>query len=458
MGARGLVPLVALAWCALVYRQRSQLRPETLVAVLLALQLFIHESRRGHSGTARDLSLALPLIALAWVNVHLSYWLGLVVQAIYWLDAWWSARGRTDARATLTRLAAIGLASGAVSLLNPGGWHTLLLPVQYAFVWSREPIFRFISELAPVDWTVQWRTGLLPLVVAWPLLLLWRWRSRGLDLAGTLLCALLLTITIPAQRFVGMLAVIAAPFIARWTAAAWARAGLAGVTCVAISVPLWMNPYEPLGVRLRNEWYPIAACDFMQQHGVRGRGYNHFFLGGYLLWRFFPERERLPFTDVHQAGTREDRALVAAAATDPGAWRTLDAKYEFDWVLLNRWRVEGDRSLDIVDADTSFARVFLDDAAALYARRSGALAPVAAAYGYRLLPGGTAYQTDAGMTGPYSSVIGVETEVILKRFLTSLPVRMEAARGGAELHSVIVEVDEETGKALAVRRHTVRGD
>jgi calcineurin-like phosphoesterase len=62
------------------------------------------------------------------------------------------------------------------------------------------------------------------------------------------------------------------------------------------------------------------------------------------------------------------------------------------------------------------------------------------------------------MTGPYESVIGVETELIVKRFLTSLPVRMEAARGGAELHSVIVEVDDTTGKALAVRRHTVRGD
>jgi 2',3'-cyclic-nucleotide 2'-phosphodiesterase len=76
----------------------------------------------------------------------------------------------------------------------------------------------------------------------------------------------------------------------------------------------------------------------------------------------------------------------------------------------------------------------------------------------RILPGGTAYQTDAGMTGPYESVIGVETEVILKRFLTALPVRMEAARRGVELHSVIVEVDDATGKALAVRRHCVRGD
>jgi 2',3'-cyclic-nucleotide 2'-phosphodiesterase len=76
----------------------------------------------------------------------------------------------------------------------------------------------------------------------------------------------------------------------------------------------------------------------------------------------------------------------------------------------------------------------------------------------RILPGGTAYQTDCGMTGPYQSVIGVETEIVLKRFLTALPVRMEAARHGVELHSVIVDVDEATGKARAVRRHTVEGD
>jgi len=73
----------------------------------------------------------------------------------------------------------------------------------------------------------------------------------------------------------------------------------------------------------------------------------------------------------------------------------------------------------------------------------------------RILPNGTAYQTDAGMTGPYQSVIGVDKDIILQKFMTQLPVRMEAARHGAELHSVIVEVDESTGRALTVRRYTI---
>lgn len=73
----------------------------------------------------------------------------------------------------------------------------------------------------------------------------------------------------------------------------------------------------------------------------------------------------------------------------------------------------------------------------------------------RVLQGGTAYQTDCGMTGPYNSVIGVEKEIILRRFLTSLPVRMEAARGGVELHATVVDVDENTGKARAIRPLTL---
>jgi metallophosphoesterase (TIGR00282 family) len=76
----------------------------------------------------------------------------------------------------------------------------------------------------------------------------------------------------------------------------------------------------------------------------------------------------------------------------------------------------------------------------------------------RLLPGGTAYQTDVGMTGPYDSVIGVDKDLVLKRFLTYMPNRMEVARGRVEFHSVVVDVEDATGRATAVRRLTLAGD
>jgi hypothetical protein len=73
----------------------------------------------------------------------------------------------------------------------------------------------------------------------------------------------------------------------------------------------------------------------------------------------------------------------------------------------------------------------------------------------RILPNGTAYQTDSGMTGPYSSVIGVERATVLHRFKTQLPVRFEAAKEGVELHGVIASVDGTTGRASAIKRISI---
>jgi len=75
----------------------------------------------------------------------------------------------------------------------------------------------------------------------------------------------------------------------------------------------------------------------------------------------------------------------------------------------------------------------------------------------RILSNGTAYQTDAGMTGPYQGVIGIDKDIIIQKFVKQLPVKMEAAKYGAELHGVIVEVDETTGRASAVRRVEILG-
>ena len=72
----------------------------------------------------------------------------------------------------------------------------------------------------------------------------------------------------------------------------------------------------------------------------------------------------------------------------------------------------------------------------------------------RILPGGTAYQTDVGMTGPYESVIGSEKNLAIRRFLTGIPIRLDTAKGGAELHAAIVTVDPATGHALEIRRYT----
>jgi len=70
----------------------------------------------------------------------------------------------------------------------------------------------------------------------------------------------------------------------------------------------------------------------------------------------------------------------------------------------------------------------------------------------RLLPKGTAYITDLGLTGPTDSVIGVEPAIALQRFLTQMPNRFEPAKGPAALHGVVIRIDPDTGRGLSIER------
>ena len=70
----------------------------------------------------------------------------------------------------------------------------------------------------------------------------------------------------------------------------------------------------------------------------------------------------------------------------------------------------------------------------------------------RILPEGTAYITDVGMTGPHDSVIGVDKSAVLNRFRTGLPARFDAARGDPRLHAVVITADASTGRATAIER------
>jgi hypothetical protein len=70
----------------------------------------------------------------------------------------------------------------------------------------------------------------------------------------------------------------------------------------------------------------------------------------------------------------------------------------------------------------------------------------------RILPGGTAYLTDAGMTGPHDSIIGMEKEPSLARFLNGMPAKFEPAAGNPRLNGAVIEADDKTGRATKITR------
>jgi 2',3'-cyclic-nucleotide 2'-phosphodiesterase len=70
----------------------------------------------------------------------------------------------------------------------------------------------------------------------------------------------------------------------------------------------------------------------------------------------------------------------------------------------------------------------------------------------RVLPGGTAFQTDVGMSGPYDSIIGVEKDLVLHRFLTGMPAKFEAAKGNPKMCAAVIDCDPTTGRATSIQR------
>jgi hypothetical protein len=440
MGATGVAPLVMLVWCALFWRQRSQMRPETFAGILLAGEVLLLEARRAAAGTGaaagawwRDRAWGLVPIAILWANAHISYYLGFVVSGAYLLDD--LLRRRRGRRPGVLALA-IAVAAVA-SLINPFGWRTLAQPLEYFTTWRHEPIYQTIGELMPI-YPGYWDVHLRDALPAWLLIVVVgafaRWRARGFDAAHAVLLLVCIPQALSTQRFLGYAALALAPFAARdvgdalaarrwpeWLRAPGRRALLASVVSVGLIVPTLLQPVQGFGYGWVHTLYPERAADWIEDHGVRGRAFNTFPFGGYLLYRFFPDPGRLPFMDIHQAGTKEIRYIYAWSMQDPNAWRELDRRYHFDWALLPRV-IAGDPDLaDFLDADSTWALVFADDAAALWLRRGGSCDSLAAHDAYHWMPGGTRALGPLGERAGQDSTMPTALEAELQRAIASSP-------------------------------------
>jgi len=429
IGARGFIPLVVIALAALVYRQRSQPRPETLVAVLLALEIWILEWRRHRAPDARgiDPAWALVPVAWAWANTHLSYWMGLALIAIHLAGAL-MARRRTGG------LARAGIAAVAISFVNPFGWRALWQPFQYFLEWRHEPIYQTVGELLPVQWEANWQNGLPLLVAGWPLLWIWRAARGRVDRIEAMTLVLFTALGLSTQRFLGLYALVATPYVARdlgewltarrgpkWIRPPWTRAAVAVALVLSIGIPEWSRPELPFGVGIDPLERPERTADAMIAWGVAGRGFNTFAIGGYQVYRFWPEHQRLPFMDIHQAGTPEIRARYIAALAGPEGWQSLDRRFHFDYVLLSRRAASAGALPDALDADTSFVPILVDDAAALLVRSEGRHAALAAREGYRTVPLGPSRRRALRAAAIQDTALRARAAAELDRMIASSP-------------------------------------
>ena len=154
MGAKGFLPLVVISLCAMIYRGRTQVRPETLAAVLLAAEIWLLESRR-HG--ARVNPAWLVLVAWAWANTHISYYLFFVVLGIHLLAAHLAAAPAGDA--ARARAVAHGAGRGGDLVRESLGLAHAVAAVRILAGVAERAHLPDIGEMGPVDWPIHSRTA-----------------------------------------------------------------------------------------------------------------------------------------------------------------------------------------------------------------------------------------------------------------------------------------------------------
>ena len=464
MGARGFSAVLVLMWVSLDYRMRTDVRPETLGSLLLVAAIWLLERDRLGAARGRQ-SWWLVALAAVWANAHISYYLGFVALGFYALDALLVARRRDPSgdagRARFARLLRIGLASAVVSLVNPFGWVALWQPFQFALFWRNDPLVRTIGELQPLPWRDALANGMW----IWPLLLSWRLLRRRLDVVEILACAYFTAVAMSSLRFVGTYALVAGPFMARdlhelVASRRWpvprlpyaARAALTVAAGVLLCVWDWIRIDLPLGIAMDRRTFPAGACDFIEAHGIRGRIVNNMSYGGYLAYRFGPDRGRLPFVSSQPEYTpKVDRDLYLSALRTEAGWRTFQAKHDIDLVVFEREQAMGDSLLDFLDRDPRFVMVFSDDAAELLIRRDRFPA-VADSFGYRLIPAGKAARFALGLAAQQDSGFRAAAVRELDRMIASSPMN----GGASHIRGFFALMDGDFEGARRALERTVR--
>lgn len=460
MGASGLTPLFTAVLGSLLWRERAQVAPEMLAGVLLALELWILERRR--SG-GRDASVLLVPVAWAWSNVHLSSPLFFLVLVGYLANdlVVRKPHGFESALApNRRRLWIVAAAALAIVFVNPFGWRGPWQPFD-VFLHARDDVvYRAMLEMPAAAWLQHWKVGFPILVVAWPLLLVWRWWRKGFDLVEVWMCAWFTWIALALPAGTTFYALVMVPFVARdldaalasvprpsWTEAPLVRAALVGVLCVLVGLAEWSRPDRPLMIAIDEREVPVRAADFVEQNDLRGRMFNHAHQGGYLAYRFWPARDRLPFMDVPLAGTRQDRMWYSRLFSDPEAWGAVDRTYLFDIVVLDASQhpTRSDWLKDKLDADTTWTLVFLDDGGAVYLRRSGRYANLARRLEYIAIPAGEARLALLGVATERDSMLRQLARIELQRQIAQSPFNARA-------HSMIANLDIAQGDFVAARR------
>lgn len=220
----------------------------------------------------------LPAIALVWANCHGGFFLQWIAVGAY------AAEGRfmPGKRALWMVLAACMLASG----INPNGYRVLQVLGYFRSSFLQSKLLEWQT---PALWPLTWFSALLLTAAA---VLIWAWRR--VRIADWLLFAAFAAAGLTAQRNIFLIAFCAPVMLATYipwkrTVPAVATYAAAAVLLATLSVSLAHG--EAFQLRAAEWRFPAGACDFLVAHGVRAPLFNTYEMGGYLMWRLWPQEK-----------------------------------------------------------------------------------------------------------------------------------------------------------------------
>jgi hypothetical protein len=346
---------------------------------LLAIELLLIERhRRG----ARRAAIALVVLLFVWANTHGSVAIGVAVMLAY-------AASRVVERDRPWPTALVTIAGVLAATLNPGGARVLLGPARFG-----ESLGNVTEWQAPtVDLLVHHEPLVLVVGAAGIAALIFgrepddarRGRSPRifdvLAVLGSLAAVTQMTRMIPLSVIV--IAPIAARRLGHFVPATPAMALSSAAATLAAAAVLVLTPTTSRGVGFDPVIFPVDASSFVEAKQPAGRMWNFWPFGGYLSWRFGGAREVL----VDGRNTlAHDRALVEranASVVDNAAFEKLVDDFDLQWAISRSSTAEPASGAGVARSKR-FAMIYLDDVAAVYARKDGPNAALARD-GYRIL-------------------------------------------------------------------------
>jgi hypothetical protein len=313
-------------------------RPHIFTFLFTALWAYLLEDERSKSWL-------FPMIMLVWANTHGAFIAGFVILGGHIAGWLWEYLHERAALERGKQLALIGGLSFAVTLINPAGWRLWGTSVGY------------LGNQYLVDHTVEYQSPNFHEPGTWPFLLLMVLGILALGFGGrmrahqAILFAAWTAMSLYSARNIPLFAIVTTPYIGIATQVVFEKSlfyqklenrianiesMLKGSLLPSIAVILLVSIFPPLpgtANQFDTSVFPVSAVNWLQTHPQKGKMFNHFVWGGYLLYRMWPEKTVFIDGQTDFYGESLTRQYAQVINLEKG-WKDILRKYDVSWAII----------------------------------------------------------------------------------------------------------------------------